>query len=64
VQKILAICKKCGFVSINGKEKFCPNCGLKLINECPNCGALIHHPLAKYCPVCGVEYMKKTGKRG
>jgi hypothetical protein len=63
MKKRLAICPKCGFVSTDGKEKFCPNCGTKLITKCPNCGALIHHPLARFCPVCGDEYAKKNVER-
>ncbi|MCK4249989.1 zinc ribbon domain-containing protein [candidate division WOR-3 bacterium] len=59
MEKVLGICPKCGFVSINEKEKFCPSCGTDLISKCPNCGGQINHPLARFCPVCGVEYIKK-----
>jgi predicted amidophosphoribosyltransferase len=63
MKEILAICAKCGFVSVVEKEKFCPNCGSKLLRECPNCGAHIKYPMAQYCPVCGMMYEQAERKR-
>jgi predicted amidophosphoribosyltransferase len=60
--EIMAICTECGFVSITEKEKFCPNCGKKLITECPQCGETIDHPMAQYCPICGGMYAQHASK--
>jgi hypothetical protein len=59
----MAICPKCGFASVLEKEKYCPNCSMKLIKKCPNCDAPIDHPLAQYCPVCGAKYWQEGRQR-
>lgn len=46
-------CPKCG-ASIDPNNKFCPECGTKIVHECPNC----HHevdPSQKFCPECGTK---------
>ncbi len=44
-------CPNCG-TNINGKSKFCPECGISLRPTCPNCK--IQLPAGtKFCPECG-----------
>ena len=46
-------CQKC-YKEIEKDDKFCPNCGEKLLEEktCPKCGKKLNSN-AKFCPDCG-----------
>jgi len=51
-------CVKCG-ASMNGKAKFCPECGATQALSCPKCGEPIRKG-AKFCGNCG-EKLKASG---
>lgn len=53
-------CKKCGN-SIDGKLKFCPECGNKLGEFCKQCGAKLLSG-KKYCSECGAAQILKCPK--
>jgi membrane protease subunit (stomatin/prohibitin family) len=60
-KQVKIICSKCG-CELNGKCKFCPECGNKY-NPCPECGADLEEGVDK-CPECGYEKPKKCPKCG
>jgi rRNA maturation endonuclease Nob1 len=47
-------CPQCDYFS-NAKlqEKFCSNCGTRLLMACAGCHSAITNPYAKFCAVCG-----------
>lgn len=47
------ICKECKTSNPKG-QKFCSNCGAKLMKQCPNCGIDIADGI-KFCPECGAS---------
>lgn len=54
------VCHSCG-MKLDKKEKFCPECGAKLVKVCGNCG----HELTarqKFCPECGTPTAKMCPK--
>lgn len=59
-------CKQCG-IQIKGTEKFCPGCGVKVVNKevlnntmtCHNCGALLKTGV-QYCKQCGAKVTAQT----
>lgn len=55
------VCIACG-AELNGKSKFCPECGKKY-NPCPECGADMEEN-AETCPVCGYDLPKVCPKCG
>jgi anaerobic ribonucleoside-triphosphate reductase len=59
MKKILGICPRCAFITTSKNVRFCPNCGLHLMDRCPACGALLSYPIARYCPECGICYDRK-----
>ena len=60
-KKTVIKCFCCGAV-LNGKSKFCPECGKKY-NPCPECGADLEEG-AKNCTVCGYEFPHQCPKCG
>lgn len=60
-QAVKIVCANCG-TGLNGRSKFCPECGKKY-NPCPECGADLM-PGAEKCHVCGYEIPKKCPKCG
>ncbi|UWP60791.1 SPFH domain-containing protein [Ruminococcus gauvreauii] len=53
------VCFKCGN-KLNGKSKFCPECG-KRYNPCPECGADLEDN-AEVCGICGYHLPKRCPK--
>ncbi|MBQ2663373.1 MAG: zinc ribbon domain-containing protein [Clostridia bacterium] len=47
------VCPNCKTSNPKG-QKFCNNCGSKLMKQCPNCGANIADGI-KFCPECGAS---------
>ena len=55
-------CPDCGAQVLNN-QKFCAQCGKKVVIECLNCGAILK-PGQKFCPECGTSQIKKCSKCG
>ncbi len=53
-----ALCTACGAENIQG-DKFCRQCGEKLLQYCPQCGTIIDTP-SKFCHECGARLEPQT----
>jgi membrane protease subunit (stomatin/prohibitin family) len=50
------ICPQCDYFSnARLQEKFCSNCGTRLLMACPGCQSTINNPYAKFCSDCGQQ---------
>ena len=53
------ICPNCNyFCNTKEKDKFCPICGEKLLEECSHCKMQIDYPYSKFCKYCGMALRK------
>lgn len=43
----------CGFVTEESEDRFCPECGNKIIDSCQKCGAKIEYSTQNFCKKCG-----------
>lgn len=55
-------CPHCGAI-IDKKQKYCSQCGKKVVNECSKCGAILKDG-QKFCPECGAAQTIKCPKCG
>ncbi len=50
------ICPNCNYFCRTVEDnKFCPECGTRLLEHCPQCGSSIDFPYIRFCGKCGAR---------